>query len=78
MTVESPNKQTSIKQLRKGLSIFKTGRSPYWFIRLRDPLEGRYIVRSSKETSRIEAIAAANEYSDAFFKRQNGDLAPSM
>ena len=75
MTVESPNKQTSIKHLRKGLSIFQTGRSPYWFIRLRDPHEGKYLVKSSKETSRIEAMAAANEFEESFFRKSNSDLA---
>jgi hypothetical protein len=28
-------------------------------VRLRDPTEGRYIVRSTKETSRIVAMAGA-------------------
>jgi integrase len=75
MAVESPNKMTSIRHLRKGLSVYKTGRSPFWLLRLRDPFEGRYIVRSTKEESRIEAIAAANEFADSFFKKTNGDLA---
>lgn len=75
MSVESPNKMTSFRQLRKGLSIYKTGRSPFWMLRLRDPYEGRYIVRSTKETSRVEAIAAAEEYADSFFRKANGVLA---
>ncbi|RID93280.1 hypothetical protein D2N39_06495 [Gemmobacter lutimaris] len=49
MTVESPNRMTSLRHLRKGLAIFKTGRSPFWMVRLRDPEDGRYIVRSTKE-----------------------------
>lgn len=44
-------------------------------LRLRDPFEGRYVVRSTKEESRVEAIAAANEYAESFFKKANGDLA---
>jgi hypothetical protein len=75
MAVESPNKMTSIRHLRKGLSVYKTGRSPFWLLRLRDPFEGRYIVRSTKEEARVEAIAAANEFADSFFKKTNGDLA---
>ncbi len=75
MTVESPNKMTAFRQLRKGLSIYKTGRSPFWNVRLRDPFEGRYVTRSTKEESRIEAIAAANEFAEAFFKRANSNLA---
>ncbi len=56
MSVESPNKVTSFRQLRKGISIYKTGRSPFWMLRLRDPYEGRYIVRSTKEVSRVDAF----------------------
>jgi integrase len=75
MTVESPNRILAIRHIRKGLAILKTGRSPYWFVRLRDPTEGKYISRSTKEESRIEAMAAANEFADAFFKRVNSDQA---
>jgi hypothetical protein len=75
MTIESPNRILAIRHIRKGLAILKTGRSPYWFVRLRDPTEGKYISRSTKEESRIEAMAAANEFADAFFKRVNSDQA---
>ncbi len=73
MTVESPNRILAIRHIRKGLAILKTGRSPYWFVRLRDPTEGRYIVKTTKEVARIEAMDAANEFADAFFKRVNSD-----
>jgi hypothetical protein len=66
-----PNKVTSRRQIRRGLSIYQTGRSPYWMIRLRDPFRGRYVVRSSKETLRAEAIAAANEFEQDFFRKAN-------
>ena len=75
MAVESPNKMTTIRHVRKGLSIYKTGRSPFWMLRFRDPVEGKYVVRSTKEESRIEAIAAANEFADAYFKKANSNLA---
>jgi integrase len=75
MSLESPNRMTSLRKLRSGLAIFKTGRSPFWMVRLRHPSEGRYIVRSTKEESRIEAIAAANEFADSFFKKVNSDQA---
>lgn len=75
MNVDSPNRMTSLRPIRKGLAIYKTGRSPFWMLRLRDPFDGRYIVRSTKEESRIEAMAAANEFADSFFKRASGDLA---
>ena len=75
MTDDSPNRMTSLRPLRKGLAIYMTARSPFWMVRLRDSSEGRYIVRSTKETSRIEAMAAANEFADSFFKKVNGDQA---
>ena len=65
----------SIKHLRKGLAIYKTGRSPFWFIRLRDPLVGKYIVRSSKETSRLDAIETAHEFADDFRSKANSEFA---
>ena len=75
MTVESQNRMTSLRKLRPGLAIYTTARSPFWMVRLRDPSEGCYIVRSTKETSRIEAIAAANEFADSFYKKLNSDQA---
>lgn len=75
MTDASLNRMTSLRQLRKGLAIYMTARSPFWMVRLRDSSEGRYIVRSTKETSRIEAVAAANEFADSFFKKVNSDQA---
>ena len=66
---------TSRKHLRKGLTIYKTGRSPFWFIRLRDPLLGKYVTRSSKETTRLEAIDAAYEFADTYRSKLNSDFA---
>jgi hypothetical protein len=44
-------------------------------LRLHNPYEGQYIVRSTKEVSRVEAIAAAEEHADSFFRKANSDLA---
>ncbi|SLN48990.1 hypothetical protein ROA7450_02407 [Roseovarius albus] len=66
---------TSIKHLRKGLAIYKTGKSPYWYVRLRDTLAGKNVVRSTKEVSRIEAIEAAHEFADNFHSKANSDFA---
>ncbi|MFA8442251.1 tyrosine-type recombinase/integrase [Yoonia sp.] len=78
-TSKTPNKSIdsikSIKHLRKGLAIYKTGRSPFWFIRLRDPLAGKYIVRSSKETSRLDAIETAYEFADNFRSKADSEFA---
>jgi len=72
---KSINSVTSRKHLRKGLSIQKTGRSPYWHIRLRDPLTSKYVVRSSKEKSRLEAIETALEFADSYHSKALSDLA---
>lgn len=45
----------------KGLAIYQTNASPYWFARIRDPVSKRNIVRSTKEISRIEARKLAEE-----------------
>lgn len=72
---KSINSIKSKKHLRKGLMIYKTGRSPFWNIRLRDPLLGKYISRSSKETSRLDAIDAAYEFADSYRSKANSDFA---
>ncbi len=50
-----------IVKLRRGLAIYQTHASPYYYARVLDPRTGRYIVRSTKETSRIEARRVAEE-----------------
>lgn len=75
MPKDSKNKILKIKPLRKGLSIYKTARSPYWYVRLRDPIARAYVVRSTKETSRIEAIDAAGEFADSYHSQANSDHA---
>ena len=69
--MESPNKKTSHKELRKGLSIYKTGRSPYWHARIYDRLTKKYVVRSTKETSRLDAIEVAEELQETFKSKQD-------
>ena len=49
-----------IIKLRRGLAIYKVNLSPFYFVRVR-AVGGKYIVRSTKETSRIEARVAAEE-----------------
>ena len=50
-----------ITHISNGLAIYKVGASPFWQVRIRDRKAGRYIVRSSKETSKIKAREAAVE-----------------
>ena len=67
----SPNSKKSIKQLRRGLSIYKTGRSPFWHARIYDAAKKKYVVRSTKETNRIEAAEVAEEILETYKKKQN-------
>jgi len=50
-----------IKKLRHGLAVYKVNLSPYWMVRVRVPATGRYVVRSTKETSRLKAYKVAEE-----------------
>ncbi|WP_254655456.1 site-specific integrase [Roseobacter sp. MED193] len=75
MSQDSKNRILKIKHLRKGLAIVLTARSPYWLIRFRDPLAGKYVHRSSKETSRLEAIEVAYEFADSYRSKANSDHA---
>lgn len=59
--MESLNKKKTVKHLRRGLSIYKTGRSPFWHARIYDPEMKRYVVRSTKETNRLQAMDVAEE-----------------
>ncbi|GAB4267803.1 MAG: hypothetical protein Kow0013_18120 [Pararhodobacter sp.] len=59
--MESLNKKKSVKHICRGLSIYKTGRSPFWHARIYDPLTKRYVVRSTKETNRLQAMDVAEE-----------------
>ena len=61
MTDQTRNQKTHTKTIRKGLSLYKTGRSPYWFVRIWIGGEKKYVVRSTKETSRLVAEEVAEE-----------------
>lgn len=50
-----------IIKLGKGVAIYKTHASPYWNARIRDQKVRKYVVRSTKETSRLKARIAAQE-----------------
>ena len=57
----SKNSKIGKKIIRKGLSIYKTGGSPYWYARMLVRGERKYVVRSTNETSRVQAKTAAEE-----------------
>lgn len=77
MAEESLNSKKTIKHLRRGLSIYKTGRSPFWHVRIYDAAKKKYVVRSTKETNRIEASEVAEEILDTYKKKQNSAHAVS-
>ena len=47
--------------VHKGVAIYKTHASPFWFARIRDPQAKKYFVRSTKATSRVKARGIAEE-----------------
>ena len=75
MAEESQNSKKAIKHLRRGLSIYRTGRSPFWHARIYDAVKKSYVVRSTKETNRIEAAEVAEEIVETYKKKQNSAYA---
>lgn len=62
MAVKSRNALTEeIILISRGVAIYKVGASPFWQVRVRDTRSRKYVVRSTKETSRIKARVAAEE-----------------
>lgn len=62
MPKRSPHRlRGKIIKLRRGLALYQTYASPYYFARVLDPRAQRYTVRSTKETTRIEARRVAEE-----------------
>ena len=57
----SRNAKTHLKTIRKGVSIYKTDSSPFWYSRIWVNSKNKYMVRSTKEVSRIDAIEALEE-----------------
>ena len=55
------NQKTHKKSIRKGLSLYRTKSSPFWFARIWISGEKKYVVRSTKETSRLVAEEVAEE-----------------
>lgn len=71
LTEKSPNAKKQIKHLRRGLSIYKTGRSPFWHTRVHDSATKRYVVRSTKESNRLDAAEVAEEIVADLQSKQN-------
>ena len=71
MSEESLNSKKSIKKIRRGLSIYKTGRSPYWYARIYDLVKRKYVVHSTKQTNRLKAVEVAEEIQETYKSNQN-------
>ena len=62
MAKSSPHRlKGKIVRIRRGLALYQTHASPFYFARILDPRTHRYKVRSTKETNRIDARRAAEE-----------------
>ena len=55
----------------QGLSIYKTGRSPFWHARVYDSVKKKYVVRSTKESNRLDAAEVAEEIVADLKSKQN-------
>lgn len=66
--MSKPATDKIVRTIHKGLAIYKTDRSPYWFARVWNPFTKKYITRSTKEESRIDAREAAIELFDSLTK----------
>jgi hypothetical protein len=56
--------------VHKGIAIYKTHASPFWFARIRDPQLKKYVVRSTKEKSRVKARGVAQELAQDILSKQ--------
>lgn len=61
---KSPNRITKQKQVRSGLYLYQTPRSPFWYAKVWVPSQQKYFSKSTKETDRLEATQAAINFAD--------------
>ena len=74
MTVRSKHRlKGKIVKIRRGVAIYQTHAGPYYYARILHPKTGKYVVRSTKETSRLEARKVAEEL--AYDMRKNDRVA---
>ena len=61
ISVMSKNSKTHTRVIRQGVSIYKTELSQYWYARIWISNENKYYVRTTRETSRVDAIDSLEE-----------------
>ena len=70
MSKLSPHRlKGKIIRIRRGLALYQTYASPFYFARILDARNQRYKVRSTKETNRVEARKVADEYAHQITNR---------
>lgn len=62
--IHSRNVKTHLKKVNEGCYIYKTSASPFWYCKIRLPSEKKYLVRSLKETARVNALDSLQEIYD--------------
>ena len=65
-----------IIKIRRGLAIYKVTLSPFYQVRMRDLRTKKYVVRSTKETTRINARTAAEEQYETFLNANIVQVVP--
>ena len=65
-----------IIKIRRGLAIYKRLSSPYYSVRMLDSRTKKYVVRSTKETTRINARTAAEEQYETFLNANTVQVVP--
>ena len=75
--ITNKNIKLDQKVIRKGLSIYKTGNSPYWYARMYVFGARRYVTRSTKETGSVAAMKSAEELLNGLSKGKELKSTPS-
>ena len=70
----SINQMTHKKNVERGLTIYKTGRSRFWMARFWDRRKNKYVTKSTMETIRIDASKVAREWKDAYLQSSTSHL----
>jgi site-specific recombinase XerD len=76
MVEKRQNQKIKVKKIRRGLSVYKTDASPYWYARIWLSGERKYLVRSTKETSRLAAEEVAEELLNDIKQKRFVDAVP--
>ena len=65
----SRNRVQETVKLQRGLHLYKTGQSKYWYVRILIPRTEKFIRKSTKETNRIDAGKVAYELFQDFMTK---------